>query len=168
VSDKVHVSVPMTVTGPAGSAYTDPEFQRYLQDMIQEATLRYGQLNPSNGIPKEPNVSTEARFEIVWETVAVTALPLGWRNAFEVKTPDGSIKVIRPCPAILLQEKRSVIVLKGGTDFDGVFHHEGDVEPAEPPYETRTVFAQSYDGGPTLGPVDDGDGYICTIGPGED
>ncbi len=46
----VHVSVPMTVQGSAGSAYSDPRFQQYMQQQVQEAVLRYGDINPDNGL----------------------------------------------------------------------------------------------------------------------
>ena len=49
-SSSVHVTVPMTVQGSAGAAYNDPAFRQYLQQQVQEATLRYGQLNPGNGL----------------------------------------------------------------------------------------------------------------------
>lgn len=35
---------------PAGSAYDTPEFQQYMQQQVQEAVLRYGQVNVSNGL----------------------------------------------------------------------------------------------------------------------
>lgn len=47
-STSVHVTAPLTVQ--AGSGYDTPQFQQYLQAAMQEATLRYGQLNPTNGL----------------------------------------------------------------------------------------------------------------------
>lgn len=38
---------------PAGSAYDTPEFQQYMQAQVQEAVLRYGQVNVSNGLTPE-------------------------------------------------------------------------------------------------------------------
>jgi TP901 family phage tail tape measure protein len=35
---------------PAGSAYDTPQFQQYMQQQVQEAVLRYGQVNVSNGL----------------------------------------------------------------------------------------------------------------------
>jgi len=46
----VHVQVPMTVQGAAGAAYTDPRFAQYMQQQVQEAVLRYGQINAGNGL----------------------------------------------------------------------------------------------------------------------
>lgn len=49
-SPSVHVSVPVNVQGGGGAAYQSPEFMQYMQRIVQEAVLRYGQLNPSNGL----------------------------------------------------------------------------------------------------------------------
>ena len=48
-SPSVHVSVPVTVQGGAGAGYESPQFQQYLQGAVQEAVLRYAQMNPGNG-----------------------------------------------------------------------------------------------------------------------
>lgn len=45
----VHVSVPVTLAAGAGG-YNDPRFLQYLQGVVQEAVLRYTQVNPSNGL----------------------------------------------------------------------------------------------------------------------
>lgn len=49
-SPSVHVSIPVNVQGGAGTAYQSPEFMQYMQRIVQEAVLRYGQLNPGNGL----------------------------------------------------------------------------------------------------------------------
>jgi hypothetical protein len=50
-STSVHVSVPVNLQGGTGTAaYQDPAFQQYMQAQVQEAVLRYGQINPSNGL----------------------------------------------------------------------------------------------------------------------
>jgi phage-related protein len=49
-STSVHVTVPTTVQGATSSAYSSPEFTQYMQAQVQEAVLRYGQLNPGNGL----------------------------------------------------------------------------------------------------------------------
>lgn len=86
-----------------------------------------------------------------WETIAVTALPPGWRNVY--RTGDGTFEETQ-CPAILLQEKRGE---SDGRDFY--------FRSAEPPYETRAVFAAGeycY-----LEAADLIASYVGTIGPGE-
>jgi hypothetical protein len=46
----VHATVPVTIQGSTSPAYTDPAFQQYMQAQVQEAVLRYGELNPGNGL----------------------------------------------------------------------------------------------------------------------
>lgn len=46
----VHVTVPTQITGQASEMYSSPQFQQYLQAQVQEAVLRYQQVNPSNGL----------------------------------------------------------------------------------------------------------------------
>jgi hypothetical protein len=92
---------------------------------------------------------------IRWETIAVTPLPAGWRNVFfsdDAGTPDA-----HPCPAVLLQENRGMVVAREGGR--PVF------EAAEPPYETRVVFAD-WDHG-CLCPVVESTGFAGIIGPGQ-
>jgi len=49
-STSVHVTVPTTVQGSVSPAYADPRFQQYMQQQVQEAVLRYAQINPNNGL----------------------------------------------------------------------------------------------------------------------
>lgn len=48
-SPSVHVTVPVTLAGGA-AGYNDPRFLQYLQGAVQEAVLRYTQVNPTNGL----------------------------------------------------------------------------------------------------------------------
>lgn len=48
-STSVHVSVPVTAQGMTPN-YNDPRFTQYIQGVVQEGVLRYGQLNPGNGL----------------------------------------------------------------------------------------------------------------------
>jgi len=45
----VHVTVPLTI-GAGAQAYSSPAFLQYLNQAVQEATLRYSLVNPSNGL----------------------------------------------------------------------------------------------------------------------
>jgi hypothetical protein len=45
----VHVTVPITL-GAGTQGYNDPRFLQFIQQAVQEATLRYTQVNPSNGL----------------------------------------------------------------------------------------------------------------------
>ena len=49
-STSVHVTVPTTVQGQTSDAYQSPQFQQYMQSTVQEAVLRYAELNPTNGL----------------------------------------------------------------------------------------------------------------------
>jgi hypothetical protein len=51
-----------------------------------------------------------------WETVAVTALPPGWRNVYRGR--DGS-PVVAEAPAILLQERRRTVTVLERPGPDG-------------------------------------------------
>ena len=75
-----------------------------------------------------------------WETIAVTALPSGWRIVFfdDHGKPDPY-----PCPAVLLQENRA----------------------AGPPHATRAVFAD-WDHG-CLRPAAELPRFAGVIGPGQ-
>jgi predicted membrane GTPase involved in stress response len=48
-ASNVRVTMPTTPTGP--SVFTSPEYRRALQEAVQEAVLRYAELNPGNGKP---------------------------------------------------------------------------------------------------------------------
>ena len=70
----------------------------------------------------------------VWQTVQVTALPLGWRNVYQAD--DGSTWEA-PCPALLLQEHRR-------TRFkDQATGRAGEDRVERPPYNTRVVFSDA-------------------------
>jgi len=97
----------------------------------------------------------------IWETVAVTALPPGWRNVYT--HDDGGIS-IEDCPAILLQENRITEHCRDKVGADGQIYLESDLARHEPPYETRAVYATSQDDG-WLTPVDEIGNYATTIGP---
>ncbi|GIH25142.1 hypothetical protein Aph01nite_34520 [Acrocarpospora phusangensis] len=106
---------------------------------------------------------SERRHDI-WTTIAVTALPAGWRNAFtddDDDDADGSL-FINPCPAILLQECRAVRVLNEIPGGD-VFRYEPRIELKDSPYETRAVFADNDQG--ELRPVADISNYAGTYAP---
>jgi hypothetical protein len=45
----VHVTVPLTL-GAGTAGYSDPRFLQYLQQVVQEAILRYTMTNPTNGL----------------------------------------------------------------------------------------------------------------------
>jgi hypothetical protein len=49
-SPSVHVTVPVTVQGSAQLMYNSPQFYQYLQQVVQEAILRYGISNPGTGL----------------------------------------------------------------------------------------------------------------------
>lgn len=167
MSDETKI-VNMPVTLPVnveGSDYSSPQFQQYLQEILQRAVLRYEHEQLA-----KVGASTDDRRKVVmcWETVAVTALPPGWRNAFKCVASDDGI-VRKPCPAILLQECRSETeswdepnVETGGAPFVRRFTETIH----EPPFETRAVFADFE--GVHLWPADDDSDYICTLGPGEE
>lgn len=75
-----------------------------------------------------------------WETVAVTALPPGWRNVYA--QDDGS-EEYTPCPAILLQEHRYDEIWSGEEQAGLRVRRKNIV----PPYETRAVYADDQGSG---------------------
>ncbi|MCG5462173.1 hypothetical protein MED01_007051 [Micromonospora sp. MED01] len=99
----------------------------------------------------------------IWETVAVTALPLGWRNVY--RYPDGTVTT-DACPAILLQEHRGDAIYQD-TNRSGQLESTSREVKCEPPYKTRAIYATN-DGGGWLDPVDGIGNYIATIAPDED
>ncbi|MER5649053.1 hypothetical protein [Streptosporangium sp. NPDC002524] len=96
-----------------------------------------------------------------WETLAVTALPTGWRNLYIDEGITSS-----PCPAILVQERRADTHCWDIDLPDGSRDVKLKVVPCKQPYETRTVFAD-FDMA-NLEAADDVGNYLRTIGPGED
>jgi len=96
-----------------------------------------------------------------WETIAVTALPPGWRNRY--RDDDGTHHET-PCPAILLQEDRGTTKAWDELQGDGQPpRRRSHFTAAEPPYETRAVFAD-WDGG-ELCPANDASNYAETHPP---
>jgi phage-related protein len=49
-STSVHVNIPVTAAGTAAGVFQSPQYQQALQAAVQEVTLRYGNLNPNNGL----------------------------------------------------------------------------------------------------------------------
>lgn len=117
-------------------------------------------------MPNPPVSSARRRTVERWETVAVTALPPGWRNTF--MQDDGSAET-GTCPAILLQELREVTVYRDDPLPAGGFKAVADrVDVKEPPFETRAVFADYDSDGGELAPVMDTSNYGRTLAPGEE
>jgi hypothetical protein len=106
--------------------------------------------------------SDNRREHIRWETVAVTALPSGWRNVYRLD--DGTLAE-HPCPAILVQENRGTHLSWDEPGTEARFTRCNRFEPAEPPYEIRAVFAD-HDYG-HLEPAVRASNYVATAGPGE-
>jgi hypothetical protein len=52
----VHVTVPITL-GAGTQGYNDPRFLQFLQQVVQEAILRYTDVNPSNGLSLAGKIS---------------------------------------------------------------------------------------------------------------
>ena len=100
---------------------------------------------------------------ITWETIAVTPLPPGWRNVY--RDDDGALHAT-PCPAILLQENRGTTKAWDEPQGDGPPLRRSHFTAAEPPYETRAVFAD-WDHS-CLCPADEASNYHGTIAPGQD
>jgi hypothetical protein len=101
------------------------------------------------------------RCTIGWEEVAVTALPPGWRNVYR---EEGAL-IERPCPAVLIQENRGVHVSWDEPGTDAPLTRRTRFDAAEPPYETRTVFADLDFG--HLEAAADAPNYVVTAAPGQ-
>lgn len=93
-----------------------------------------------------------------WETIAITPLPPGWRNVF---VDDDGTPAAHPCPAVLLQENRGAVI---AWDEPAAGRRQ-TFEAAEPPYETRAVFAD-WDCG-CLCPAVESTNFVGNIGPGQ-
>jgi len=106
---------------------------------------------------------SNVRQVIEWATVAVTALPSGWRNVY--RQEDGSLEE-GPCPAILLQENRGTTELLDELGSSGNTRARQRFQAADAPFETRAVFAIVEDA--YLDPVDGVANYVATIGPDQD
>lgn len=100
---------------------------------------------------------------IGWATVAVTALPSGWRNVY--RQEDGRLEE-SPCPAILLQENRGTTELWDELGSDGNTRVRQRFQAVDPPFDTRAVFAIVEDA--YLDPVHVVVNYVGTIGPDQD
>lgn len=98
-----------------------------------------------------------------WETIAVTALPTGWRNVY--KNEDGSVHV-EPCPGLLLQEHRSTDRVWDEPAEDAPYRIRTKATQHEAPYDTRVVFAAFEQA--SLEPADTCLNYAATVGPDED
>lgn len=107
--------------------------------------------------------TTETDEREVWRSVAVTALPPGWRNVFS----DDDGRYTAACPAVLLQELREVIhvtrVLREGSDTP---RYASRTVRLEQPYETRVVFAFADCDNGHLDAACELDSYEQTVGPG--
>jgi len=100
----------------------------------------------------------------VWETVAVTALPPGWRNVFS-DIDDSRAAHESPCPAVLLQELREGHRAEDVPMAGGQVDVKTTVTRYDPPYETRVVFADWGEG--ELSPAHEIGNYLHTLGPDE-
>jgi hypothetical protein len=108
--------------------------------------------------PEQPE---NRRHVTIWETVAVTALPPGWRNVYREKD-DGLIEDL--CPAILVQEARAESV--SWDEYPaGKPARRSRRTVLDPPYETRAVFADIEMG--HLCVAVSAINYAGTIGPGQ-
>jgi hypothetical protein len=116
-------------------------------------------------LPTERNVmTTKLRPKVFaeWVTVAVTALPAGWRNVY--REEDGTLTVFA-CPAMLLQEHRSDLHIWDVEAASGQVRTMERTERHEAPYDTRVVFADQ-----EMSYIDavDANNYVGTVGPEED
>lgn len=103
------------------------------------------------------------RSDTHWETIGVSALPTGWRNTFG----QGDDLTVTPCPALLLQEDRGTTRSWDEPEGDH-FRRVIRFQAADPPYETRVVFADFDPGMAELMPADGVVNYAGTIGPGQE
>jgi hypothetical protein len=103
-----------------------------------------------------------------WTTVAVTALPIGWRNVW--RDTDTTELIIEACAAVLLQETRAYTLRIDHPNSDGTYRPEFRDGTLDPPYETRAVFAQHTEFAGYLDPVevDLSIGYLGVVAPDED
>jgi hypothetical protein len=98
-----------------------------------------------------------------WTTVAVTALPPGWRNVYRM---DDGTTHSWPAPALLLQECRATTQVYELSTADGPPQVHTSTSPAEEPYSTRVVYAEDHEGG-YVGAAEDTANYAGTWPPGE-
>lgn len=91
----------------------------------------------------EDPVVEETRARIVerWHTIAVTALPSGWRNLHEDPSRTEEPQWLEACAAVLLQELRSEDHVTESRRADGARALQTRNVRREQPYETRAVFA---------------------------
>jgi hypothetical protein len=100
----------------------------------------------------------------VYQTVAVTALPPGWRNVFS-DIDDSSGEHESPCPALLLQELRECHQVEDVRRAGGQLESKTTVSHQDAPYETRVVFADWGEG--ELTPAIELNNYVRTLSPTE-
>ncbi len=99
-----------------------------------------------------------------WYTVAVTALPDGWRNVYlDAKT--GTL-IVTACPALLLQELRSTARTQQIPGPPGQWRLDRHVEHHESPFDTRVAYAEDDETGGLGAAVDLADDYQRTIAAG--
>ncbi|QXU55222.1 hypothetical protein [Rhodococcus sp. LW-XY12] len=97
-----------------------------------------------------------------WETVSVTPLPIGWANAYEMTGEDEGTTMYVPCPALLLQELRSVTHCTDWLAEDGSRNWTTTSdENLAPPYSTRVEPADFSDMG--VRAASDTSNYLCTL-----
>jgi hypothetical protein len=104
----------------------------------------------------------------IWHTVAVSALPAGWRNIYDGQ--NGENICVSICPALLLQELREVIHCRDVPTHNPAgppYRLTQFVERLEAPYDTRVVYAEDDDCGGVEAATDTRN-YRRTVGPGED
>jgi len=97
-----------------------------------------------------------------WRTIAVAALPSGWRNAY--KDEDDGTFSESPCPAVLVEEKTGWTTY-WDVEHNGKTHRAREPHYCEPPFDTRVSFA-AFDGAELYPASDDGN-YWCALAPGE-
>lgn len=106
--------------------------------------------------------TTRKRVVEHWETASVTALPPGWANAYEVNDEHGGTTMYHPCPALLIQELRSVSHCIDTLDESGNrVRVEVTEEALEQPYQTRVEPADFSDMG--VQAASDASNYLCTL-----
>lgn len=98
----------------------------------------------------------------IWRTVAVTALPPGWRAVH--RGPKG-LKVL-PVAAVLLQELRSRSITTRTFDDPDRATEDVSTQAQELPYDTRVIVSRISAGGELI--PDDEDTLIGVLSPDED
>lgn len=89
-------------------------------------------------------MTSNTRHEHHWVTINVTPLRPGWVNVFCYNDPE-RIKT-SPCPALLTQELRSKSRFELRSTISGETIEEEHVTKCYPPFATRVVAAEMFDG----------------------